>query len=143
MQTAQSSKDETSPIKAYTASLRYQTLLPTAIIELLNDQGDAVTVRALLDQGAEFSFLTERVSQCLSLIKTKVNIPVVGKESASPGSARSIVSATLRSPKDANLQVTMKALVMKKLTDLIPATTVEVKSWSLYKSRHDRLHHRR
>ena len=72
---------------AYAVSASRQVLLAIAIVELQNSGGDTVQARALLDQCAEFSFITERIAQCLSLPKTQVQIPVVGIGEASPGKA--------------------------------------------------------
>ena len=72
----------------HTWSACQQVILATALIELQNDKGESTIARALLDQGSEFSFITEEIAQCLSLKKTDVNVSVLGIGSATQGIGR-------------------------------------------------------
>ena len=106
-----------------------QVLLATALLDLQNDKGETITVRALLDQGSEFSFVTEEVAQCLSLKRTKVNVSVLGIGSITPGSASALVTAHIRSSYRPDVNVPFQALVMRKLTAQIPAERIRRTSW--------------
>ena len=116
-------------MKVNTTTVQQQVLLATAIVQFENEHGDSVTARALLDQGAEFSFVTERIAQCLSLPKTEVNIPVLGVGGASTDVARTLVPVTLKSSFNPDFQIKMEALTLKKLTPLLPSSRVQDVIW--------------
>ena len=103
----------------HTRTTCQQVILATALIELQNDKRESTMARALLDQGSEFSFITEEIAQCLSLKKTDVNVSVLGIGSVTPGSAKALVTARLKSSYRHDLDVVIEALVMRKLTDQI------------------------
>jgi hypothetical protein len=54
---------------------RSLTLLATACVLVLRDQGHAVEARALLDQGSELSFIRESLAQALRLPRRRVSVP--------------------------------------------------------------------
>ena len=86
-------------------------------------------MRALLDSGAEESFLTENIAQALSLEKTPANVTVSGVGGGTTAVPKSRVAVTLKATQDANFSFTFSALVLKKLTALIPRTQVTRHSW--------------
>ena len=79
-----------------------------------NEAGDVVTVRALLDQCAELSFITERAAQALLLKKRTTDVSISGR---------------YRSRVKPDFHVNLDALVLKRLTSTVPSLTVEQANW--------------
>ena len=85
--------------------------------------------RALLDPEAEESFIIERAAQVLRLKRTPVSVPVTGVGSETSGQAKSEVEVILRSPKDDTFFMPFSALVLPKLTNLLPRRKILAGDW--------------
>ena len=119
---------------AYTAKISalpafQRVLVATALVDLQNEAGDTVTVRALLDQCAELSFITKRAVQALFLKKRATDVSISGIGATSAGTATSVVNVTLRSRVNPEFHVNLDALVLKRLTSTVPSFTVEQANW--------------
>ncbi|XP_014216680.1 uncharacterized protein LOC106645350 [Copidosoma floridanum] len=85
-------------------------LLATASVALADAHGNKVTVRALIDPGAERSFVAEHVLSQLSLKAQKISRLITG------------------------VGAEFSALVLDKLTNLLPKVEVDQNQWSHTKS---------
>lgn len=74
-------------VTALQNTTRGKILIATARVVLENENEQRITVRALLDSGADATFITERVVQQLRLRKRKVEVPIVGLQNTSTGHA--------------------------------------------------------
>lgn len=108
---------------------RSHVLLATAIIKVIHPSGEACTFRALLDQGSQASFITERAVQVLGLLKQKVNVSVTGIGSSSSNTARSCVSFHISPYFDDINTVFVDALVLPKVTSLPSLSHAVGRNW--------------
>ena len=113
--------------------LRYsksQTILATALVPVLNGQNELVFCRALLDSGAESSFITEDCLQRLNLKSRKRNFTIqgVGNENL----AQSNVSVDLTLGQDCDLKV--KCAVVTKITNALPIAYFPTRDWCSLKN---------
>ncbi|CAK1597552.1 unnamed protein product [Parnassius mnemosyne] len=105
-------------------------LLATAMVSVRNEQNYTMVLRALIDQGSQASFISERAAQRLRLKKQPARGTVVGV-----GSTRTNVNHVVQfqvSSQDAtHFNLPVKAYVMsKQLTTKIPARTIAANHWS-------------
>ena len=104
-------------------------LLSTACVTLESPTGRRVSVRALLHSSAEESFLTEHVAQALSLRK-KATIMVVSGVGGEPTVvAKHTVKVSLKSDYNSDFDFQFSALVLRKLTALLPRSAIPRKPW--------------
>ncbi|KAG8172771.1 hypothetical protein JTE90_023496 [Oedothorax gibbosus] len=67
---------------------RLITLMPTAVIQVLDGYGQRQPCRALLDSASQTSFVSERCVQRLGLHRKRVNIRIYGLTTSTVGTAR-------------------------------------------------------
>ncbi|XP_012217595.2 uncharacterized protein [Linepithema humile] len=127
-------KIEPAPVNALFSTLRITSrpsvLLATARVRIGSPSGRYLVVRALLDQGSEVTFITERLVQSLRLrrIKTPISISAVGCVNA--GTCRYAVNIQL-CPCDSIRPVLMStAFVLRSLTNYSPAPVSPEVHWS-------------
>ena len=118
-----------SSVSAFTIRSKGTRLLPTVQVVLMNAQGKKIPVRGLVDQGAVTSFVSEHVVEALSLPRRPRNIRVTGVGASTTAIAKSEVSLTLLSNVDSEFKFEYSALVLGKLTQLLPAEEVVEWSW--------------
>ncbi|XP_055522966.1 uncharacterized protein LOC129717145 [Wyeomyia smithii] len=104
--------------------------LSTVLVSVKDRNGRLHTARALLDtDGSQANLISERLFQLLKLPRNGVNIPISGV-----GSARvqinGSVSATIGS-RISDYSVPMDFLVIKKVTEDQPSTTIPIGNWNL------------
>ena len=104
----------------FTALSRKTVLMGTAHVQLKSPEGRFVTVRALLDPGAEDSFLSEQVVQILGLQRKLVTTVITGVGGEATTVSRSRVDVILRSTRNPTFSLKFSGLVLKKLTTMIP-----------------------
>lgn len=95
-----------------------QILLPTVLVNVIQPSGAICTLRALLDQGSQASFITEEAARKLGLDKQNCNVNLSGIGSTSAGVAKHCVSFNCLSQYNSNNIVSVDALVLKKVTTL-------------------------
>ena len=107
-------------------------LLATALLRVEASNGNSFVARALLDWGATTSFVTLKVAKQLGLDLTPVNVAVSGIQGVSTGPALGMVDFAIKATKNGDGRFTMNisALVLSKLTSLIPQRPVKVKPWT-------------
>ena len=94
-------------------------LLSTAIIRIMDAQGDLVTCRALLDCASQVSFITQKLANRLKLQRQNVDQPVCGIGSSSV-SVNQFLTAKLSSL-DRNFITNLKLLIIPKITEPLPS----------------------
>ncbi|XP_070517421.1 uncharacterized protein [Cardiocondyla obscurior] len=97
-------------------------ILPTARAYIESDKGIRSTIRILLDQGSQASFITEGTAQLLSADRKRVHIPLSDIGSVASGVVRSVSTVTLYSFYDSKFKMSCDVLIYPKLTGLLPAT---------------------
>lgn len=104
-------------------------LLATAKVKVYNSNNCKRTIRALLDQGSQASFVTEATVQLLGLTRKPVSGWVSGLGDGRL-SIRHTVSLRLVSCHSPESIVQVNAYVLHSLTSLLPATRLSVSEWS-------------
>lgn len=99
-------------------------LLATAVVRAYSRNGRSSSLRALIDQGSQASFITEDTVQLLGLKRSPVSGCVSG---LGDGQIRInyMVSLRVESQRNSNNSVSITAYVLKSLTSIIPFTKVQ------------------
>ncbi|KOB52061.1 Uncharacterized protein OBRU01_25895 [Operophtera brumata] len=108
-----------------------QVLLATALVRAQSSNGDTRTIRALLDQGSQASFITEETAQYLGLKRTPVRGVVSGLGGSANVSSNSMVNITIKSIYDHNVTLNLNVYVLKSITTLLPSKEVVATNWVL------------
>ncbi|XP_071576355.1 uncharacterized protein [Temnothorax nylanderi] len=105
-------------------------LLATAKVIVRSPAGRSTTIRALIDQGSEVTFITENVAQTLRLrkLRTLTTISAVGCTDA--GICRRAAAITIQSRHEPSAKFTATAFILPSLTRYAPRSSVAVSSWS-------------
>ncbi|XP_060804340.1 uncharacterized protein LOC132902581 [Amyelois transitella] len=104
-------------------------LLATALVDTFSNKHQVQTLRALIDQGSQASFVTEAVVQLLGLKKTSISGTITGLGNGRCIKSRAMVSLMIRSRIDPECNIEIKAYVLSKITSLLPSNHVELMSW--------------
>jgi len=106
-----------------------QVLLKTALVTAKDQCGLTRTLRVLLDDGSQGSFITEMCAKSLGLQLQKTDVTIRGISSSPVCSVNGQVSLTINSlVKSASVEVL--ALVVGKVTGMLPTQTCNQKSWA-------------
>lgn len=117
-------------IQVMAASVRNKTvLLATALVHAETKNGNSITVRALLDQGSQASFVSEAVVQLLRLKKTPSRGIISGVGGAKAVTSKAVVHLKLTSRVEPHESVQVKAHVLKSITSYLPGQEVETLEW--------------
>lgn len=104
-------------------------LLSTAIVKVQNDNGDIITVRALLDSASQSSFITESCVKRLRLSREKSEITVQGLTGAQVPVVRGSTTIMVHSVLNNNPQFTVNVLILPRITGPIPAQRIHITPW--------------
>ncbi|XP_011859713.1 PREDICTED: uncharacterized protein LOC105557154 [Vollenhovia emeryi] len=105
-----------------------RVLLATASVTLINEKGDSVKARALLDQGSEISLIRESLVQLLQLPRARSSVSIMGVGAHNIGTSRGVVTVKLRSRYDPSMEIAVSTFIIPKLTGRIPSSPVTT-SW--------------
>ena len=119
----------TEEVNGISVSTGNGVLLSTACVILESSTGQRISVRALLDSGAEESFLTEHVAQALSLRRKATNTVVSGVGGEPTVVAKNAVKVILKSEHNTEFKFEFSALVLRKLTALLPRSEIRRQAW--------------
>ncbi|CAG9121872.1 unnamed protein product [Plutella xylostella] len=124
-------EDEVKPtVTCFSSGRVYkQVLLATALVKALSKNGDYYTVRALLDQGSQSSFVTEGTVQYLGLKKIPVKGHITGLGGSKNITTNSMVTIKMKSRVNPDLVFEVNAYVLKNITSELPSERVEVMQW--------------
>ncbi|KAL7291717.1 hypothetical protein TKK_0014506 [Trichogramma kaykai] len=106
------------------------TLLGTAQITAVNERGDRLLIRALIDPGSEGSFITEKVVQALSLRKTSTPLFITGVDGGLTATAKTSVLFSIRARFPTNNLIQISAAVLPKVSGLLPKWRLNGEAWS-------------
>uniref|UniRef100_A0A182YRF4 DUF1758 domain-containing protein n=1 Tax=Anopheles stephensi TaxID=30069 RepID=A0A182YRF4_ANOST len=104
--------------------------LSTAVVLIRGSDGEELPARALLDQGSQSNFITERLAQQLKLKRVRISSPLSGIDDTVPIVSSSMVVTRIRS-RVSEFQVSLQFLVLLRVTSDYPSRMVEVKRWNL------------
>lgn len=108
----------------------HRVLLATARVKVFNSTNNCKqTIRALLDQGSQASFVTESTAQLLGLSRKPVSGWVSGLGDGRLG-IKHMVSLRLVSRHNSEKVIQVNAYVLHSLTSLLPATKLTIPEWS-------------
>ncbi|XP_049879678.1 uncharacterized protein LOC126376395 [Pectinophora gossypiella] len=126
----QPNREPETKVVAHFAKESHQSkvLLATALVKVKSTSGYSLTVRALIDQGSEASFISEATAQALGLQRSSVNGLICG---VGDGQTRTknIVSCVIESIHQPTFSVPVKAFVLKKLTSFLPSKKSMISDW--------------
>lgn len=100
-------------------------LLPTILVSVRDEVGIMQPCRALLDTGSQSSFITDECVQRLGLSRSNARIAITGLAEKGVGITRGLVHLSLHSRYNSQLFITINALVLTKLTKMLPSQTVQ------------------
>lgn len=124
------SPSESARVASLPSTTTSSVLLATAVVRLISDCGQPMTVRALLDSGSEASFISEKVARQLHLPRRRTNVTISGLQGINTGRAIHSVSIMVGSPRAPTLRIALpRALVLPKLTTLTPGRPVLRGEW--------------
>lgn len=107
---------------------RQQILLATAWVTVRVSSGRNITVRALLDQGSEMTFISENLAQMLYAKRNRISIAVSGVGGTHAGQIRHSAQIWI-SPRDSlTPSFGTTALIMNSLTAYAPKRSFDVSS---------------
>ncbi|XP_028176994.1 uncharacterized protein LOC114364858 [Ostrinia furnacalis] len=101
-----------------------QVLLATAVVKVEANNGKRQSVRALLDQGSQASFVTESTVQLLGLKKSRAKNVISGLGGNKKVITNSTVVINLHSRVDPKIKLSVKAYVLSKITSFLPIKKV-------------------
>lgn len=107
----------------------HQVLLATALVNATARNGMSHTIRALLDQGSQASFVTEATAQYLGLKKTPVRGLISGLEGNNSINSKFMVEIILTSTHNPNVKVSVDAYVLKRITSFLPSKEMVSVDW--------------
>ena len=107
-----------------------QVLLATALVRAVSKNGVSYTIRALLDQGSQASFVTEHTVQSLGLQKKPTNGLITGININSKLSINSVVEVKIQSRVNPSFELVVKAYVLKSITSLLPVRETVYQDWA-------------
>ncbi|XP_058448896.1 uncharacterized protein LOC131428854 [Malaya genurostris] len=108
---------------------RKTILLATAVIIVVDDNGNEHMARALLDSGSECCFVTESFAQSIKVKRRKINLPIAGIGQSSTQARHKLLS-TIRS-RTGRYSTNLEFLVLPRITIDLPSTSVDVSSWEI------------
>lgn len=112
-----------SIVNSHYAQIASEGLLATAIVDLVNPQGDIKTCRAFLDSGSQANFITANVASFLKLKRKSVDVCVSGVDSISTELKYSVL-ATIKSRFN-NFSKNLEFLVLNQITNQMPSIEID------------------
>ncbi|XP_029157227.1 uncharacterized protein LOC114929730 [Nylanderia fulva] len=131
---ATSDKKENDSVTALfstsTVTARKNVLLATARVAVFSPSGRTLNVRALLDQGSEITFITERLAQNLKLQRVRLPLSISAVGGVDAGTCRFAAQVKI-APINSNSPVlTTTASILKVLTKYSPSKAFSLCDWS-------------
>lgn len=95
-------------------------LLATALVRVHSPLGKTAVARALIDTGAETSFISEALAQTMRLPKKKVQVTVTGLQGTKTGAIRHATSLQFSAVQDGSRRFDLQAYVLQHITNYKP-----------------------
>ncbi|XP_071578643.1 uncharacterized protein [Temnothorax nylanderi] len=129
---------DAAPITALLSSANVSSMPPVLLatarvgVSLPSDQpnGRVRVVRALLDQGSEMTFMTERLTQRLRARRVKMPISISAIGGVDAGTCRYAADIQLSPLGQSSLAFATTASIMKRLTNYLPSSKASPVEWS-------------
>ncbi|XP_055923279.1 uncharacterized protein LOC129953816 [Eupeodes corollae] len=102
-----------------------QVLLATALVKI-RYQGTDFDLRALIDQGSEVSFISEKFQKCIGLPTSVTQARICGMGSTETATSSKLCTFTLCSNNLKEFKIHAEALVLNKLTCNLPAVSLDL-----------------
>lgn len=126
------SKEASEPVELsshFTASTS-TALLATALVPVCDESGRVTILRALVDQGSQATFISERAAQLLRLKRMSAHATVNGVGSTTTA-IKHAAYIELRSRYDDSFKLRVKAYIMStRITTQLPSNTIPTNTWS-------------
>ncbi|UYV66025.1 hypothetical protein LAZ67_3006222 [Cordylochernes scorpioides] len=103
-----------------------KALLATARVRIVGPQGVGITVRALLDQGSQLSFVHQDLLHHLTLQVQKVNAQIYGINDTRGEHVKQMVSCSVESLTESGWTIPIKALVVGRMTGILPSRDLRI-----------------
>ncbi|XP_053685671.1 uncharacterized protein LOC128735203 [Sabethes cyaneus] len=103
--------------------------LLTAVVQIIDSNGQPHLARALLDSASQPNLITDRLAHLLHLKRNRTNVTILGAGQLSKQVKESVV-AQVKSRK-MNFCCTAEFLIMDKVTANLPAQNVSVSGWKI------------
>uniref|UniRef100_UPI00143B7512 uncharacterized protein LOC117162508 n=1 Tax=Bombus vancouverensis nearcticus TaxID=2705178 RepID=UPI00143B7512 len=113
----------TEHIRPIASELRFNDLVLTAQINILNDKHQPIRCRALLDTGSSMNFLTEELAKSLKIRQNKCSVPIGALDTLTTTSKRHI-TATITST-DGTYTRTLTFLIIPTISTSIPSEPID------------------
>lgn len=104
-------------------------LLATSQAKILLENGNSHSVRMLIDQGSELSFISEDLIKRLRIRRKQASIPLLGIGGVYSGKTRGIVTLKLQSKHDSSSTCIISAYILTKLTVQLPSVQTIQTHW--------------
>ncbi|XP_050555461.1 uncharacterized protein LOC126911595 [Spodoptera frugiperda] len=117
-------------LAAHFANSTCTALLATALVPVCDDSGRVTILRALVDQGSQATFISERAAQLLRLKRMPTHATINGVGSTTTA-VKHAAYIELRSRHDDSFKLRIKAYVMStRITTHLPSHTIPTNTWS-------------
>lgn len=103
-------------------------LLATAMVKVRSEQGHTIILRALIDQGSQASFISEKATQVLKLKREPARGSIVGVASTRTYITQ-VVKLQVSSHQDKFTMQLRAYVISKQLTTKMPTTTIVTNNW--------------
>nr|XP_029722497.1 uncharacterized protein LOC115263335 [Aedes albopictus] len=104
-------------------------LLATALIDIIDDEGNKHTARALLDSGSECCFVSEQFAQRIKARRRKINLPISGIGQSAAHAKTKFVSRIMSRVNE--YSTNLEFIVLPKVTVDLPATSIDTSYWDM------------
>lgn len=106
------------------------SLLATALLPVRGESGQCTLLRALVDQGSQATFISERAAQLMKIKRSPVNGTITGVGSTKTKISH-MVQLELGSRYDEKFKLKVQAYIMTtRLTTQLPTNSIPVDNWS-------------
>lgn len=105
-------------------------LLATALIKVFTTVGQPLMLLALLDPGSEATFISDSAAQLLNLKRKGRHVNILGVGETKANVSKHTVSLTIFSNYNENFKVQLNALVLPRLTAVLPTHNISCANWS-------------
>ena len=103
----------------------YTPLLGTAMVPVLNSEGDIIYGRALLDSGSQLNFITDKFASELGLTKMATTCTIHTIAAVQPSATVGSVRCTLALLPDGD-RLPVRAHILSKVTGILPMQTIDI-----------------
>lgn len=106
-----------------------KVLLATAQVKVKGRNGERYTLRALIDQGSEASFISARAVELLGLFRTNINGVVSGVGEGTQIPIKHLVDLSVTSRFSNENELHIQAYVLKSITSILPSKHI-TRNWA-------------